>query len=184
MCRISGIDPATATQATKQLFDNVEAKFGMVPMMARTMAQSPAVIAGWTALSGALANGALTERTRVLIALMVAQANSSNYCLALYTALAERLGLEPPERLDARRGHATDPKEDAIIQLARAILETRGAVSDDVLALSRAAGVTDADLCEVSAHVVLNLFTNYFNRLADTDIDFPKVDARLAAVAG
>lgn len=57
-------------------------------------------------------------------------------------------------------------------------------MSDDTLAFSRAAGLTDTELCEVSAHVALNLLTNYFNRLADTDIDFPKVDARLPSVAG
>jgi uncharacterized peroxidase-related enzyme len=184
MCRIPGIDPITASQATRQLFDRAEAEFGMVPMMVRTMAQSHAALAGWTALSGALAGGALSERTRVLISLAVAQANSSNYCLALHTALGERLGLEPQERLDARRGHAANAKESATLRLALAIVETRGRVSDDTLALSRAAGLTDAELCEVSAHVAINLLTNYFNRLADTDIDFPKVDARLPSATG
>lgn len=184
MCRISGIDPTTAIQATKHLLDGVNVRFGMVPMMVRTMAHSHAVVAGWTALSSALAGGVLSDRARVLIALAVAQASSSNYCLALHTALAEKLGLETQERLDARRGHANDPKEAATLRLALAIVETRGGVSDDLLALSRAAGLTDAELCEISAHVTLNLFTNYFNRLADTDIDFPKVDARLAAVVG
>jgi len=184
MCRIPGIDPITATQATRQLLDRTELKFGMVPMMVRTMAQSHAALAGWTALSGALESGTLSERIRVLIALAVAQANSSNYCLAFHTALGERLGLEPQERLDARRGHAADAKEFAVLRFALAIVETHGRVSDDTLALSRAAGLTDTELCEVSAHVALNLLTNYFNRLADTDIDFPKVDARLPSVAG
>jgi len=179
MCRIPSIDPITATEATKQLLDGAQAKFGMVPMMVRTMAQSHAALAGWTALSGALESGILSERTSVLIALAVAQASSSNYCLAAHTALGERLALGPRERLDARRGHAADAKEAATLRLALAMVETRGRVSDDTLALSRAAGLTDAELCEVSAHVALNLFTNYFNRLADTDIDFPKVDARL-----
>lgn len=184
MCRIPGIDPSTTTRANRQLFEMAELKFGMVPMMVRTLAQSHAALAGWTGLSGALESGALGERARVLIALAIAQASSSNYCLALHTAFGERLGIAYRERLDARRGRALDPKEDAILRFALAMVETRGRVSDDTLALSRAAGLTDSELCEVSAHVALNLLTNYFNRLADTDIDFPKVDGRLPSATG
>ncbi|CAN5924288.1 carboxymuconolactone decarboxylase family protein [soil metagenome] len=179
MCRISAVDPSTATGAAKEVLDAVKARFGMVPMMARTMAQSSAVVTGWAALSGALAEGVLGARTGELIALAVAQANACNYCLAAHAALGERAGLTSEERLEARRGRATDPKEAAAVRLALTILETRGAVSDDALVLARAAGLSDAELSEVTAHVALNVLTNYFNRLADTDIDFPKVDVRL-----
>lgn len=179
MCRISAIDPGAATGIAQRVLDAVKTKFGMVPMVARTMAQSGAVVAGWQALSGALAEGALGPRTGTLIALAIAQANSSPYCLAAHTAVAGALGLTPDEKLEARRGRASDLKEAAAVRLALAILDTRGGVSDDELALARAAGLSDPEVSEVSAHVALNVFTNYFNRLADTEIDFPRVDARL-----
>ena len=35
----------------------------------------------------------------------------------------------------------------------------------------------DAEIAEVVAHVGLNIFTNYFNNTAETDIDFPKAPA-------
>ena len=38
----------------------------------------------------------------------------------------------------------------------------------------RHAGLTDGELAEVVAGVALNIFTNYFNQVARTDIDFPK----------
>ena len=41
----------------------------------------------------------------------------------------------------------------------------------------RAAGYTDGEIAEIIAHVALNVFTNYFNRAAQTDIDFPLVTA-------
>jgi AhpD family alkylhydroperoxidase len=179
MCRISAIDPSTATGATRQAFEAVKAKFGMVPMMARTMAQSGAVVAGWVALDAALAGGALGARTGELIALAIGQASSCGYCLAAHTAIGGVVGLTAEEKLDARRGRAADTKEAAAVRLALEILESRGGVSDDALALARAAGLSDAELSEVSAHVALNLLTNYFNRLADTEIDFPLVDVRL-----
>ena len=35
------------------------------------------------------------------------------------------------------------------------------------------AGWSDAELTELSVHVVANLFTNYFNHLVQTDLDLP-----------
>lgn len=179
MCRISPIDPKAASAVRKDVLDAVEAKFGMVPMMVRTMAQSPAVVAGWAALDGALDQGVLGARTFELIALAVAQANSSAYCLARHAAIGELIGLTPEEIVEARRGRAAEPKESAAIHLALEIVEARGAVSDEVLCLSREAGLSDPEITEVLAHVALNVFTNYFTRLADPEIDFPRIDARL-----
>lgn len=179
MCRISPIDPNAVTAVPAEVLDAVRAKFGMVPMMARTMAQSPAVLRGWSALDAALAEGELGARLGELIALAVAQANASAYCLAAHNALGEIAGLSPQEVVEARRGQAADPKEAAAIHLALAILETRGGVSDEVLCRSRDAGLSEAEVSEVSAHVALNVLTNYFTRLADPEVDFPRVDVRL-----
>lgn len=42
--------------------------------------------------------------------------------------------------------------------------------------VARADGLNDGALAEVVANVALNLFTNYFNHVAESDIDFPKVE--------
>jgi len=36
-------------------------------------------------------------------------------------------------------------------------------------------GVSDGEIVEILAHIGLNLFTNYFNHVAGTEIDFPYV---------
>ena len=162
MCRISAIDPSTATGAAQHALEAAGSKFGMVPMMARTMAQSGAVVAGWEALRSALADGALGARTGELVALAVAHATRE-------------------ARGEARPGGRHEGGRRRPLSLL--ILETRGRVSDDDLAVARAGGLSEAETCEVLAHVALNVFTNYFNRLADTEIDFPKVDVHLPTAA-
>jgi DNA invertase Pin-like site-specific DNA recombinase len=42
-------------------------------------------------------------------------------------------------------------------------------------------GYDDAQVIEIVLHVALNTWTNYFNEVAKTDIDFPAVTARHAA---
>ena len=77
----------------------------------------------------------------------------------------------------SREGQAADRRAAAALRFAVAVLERRGAVSDDELARARAAGFSDGEIAEIIAHVALNEFTNYFNRAAETDIDFPRVTA-------
>ena len=55
-------------------------------------------------------------------------------------------------------------------------------MSDEDLDKVRSAGYDDGETTEIVAHVVLNIFRNYFNHIAETPIDFPKA-APLAAPA-
>ena len=76
---------------------------------------------------------------------------------------------------DSRLGTAVDPKTDTLIRFARTVVATRGRVSDADLDALRDAGFDDGTIAEVVAHVALCVFTNYFNLVTGTDIDFPKV---------
>ena len=87
------------------------------------------------------------------------------------------VGLSADEIRDARMSSATDAKTDAILKFAKQIVEVRGNVSDADVAAVRDAGVTDAEITEVVANTALNLFTNYFNHVAGTEVDFPEAEA-------
>jgi alkylhydroperoxidase family enzyme len=64
-------------------------------------------------------------------------------------------------------------------------VRVRGDITATELAEAKAAGVTDAEIVEVVANVALNIFTNYLNIAADTEIDFPVLrTAELATAAG
>ncbi len=174
MSRIEQINPATATGKAKELLDAVQNKMGLVPNMTRAMANSPSVLEGYLALSGAVAKGALPAKTREQIALTVGQRNECDYCLAAHSAIGKMVGLSGDQIEDSRHGTSVDPKVDAVLRLAGAIVDSRGRVSDGQLSHARNAGLDDAAIAEVVANVALNIFTNYFNHVADTVIDFPK----------
>ncbi|MEI8383966.1 MAG: carboxymuconolactone decarboxylase family protein [Planctomycetota bacterium] len=177
MSRIRQINPESATGKAKDLLDAVKNKLGLVPNMTRAMANSPAVLDGYLSLSGALSQGGLSAKLREQIALTVGEANSCDYCLAAHSAIGKMVGLTAEQIMDSRRGTAVDPKADALVKFARRVVEERGRVSDLDLADARLAGLDDAALAEIVANVALNIFTNYFNHVAETDIDFPKVQA-------
>ena len=75
----------------------------------------------------------------------------------------------------------TDARTDAALRFARRVAESRGRVSDTEIAALRNAGFDEAGVIEIVVNVALNVLTNYVNNVAQTDIDFPKVSAKLAA---
>jgi uncharacterized peroxidase-related enzyme len=175
MSRIHPINPETATGRAKSLLDTVKIKLGLVPNMARAMANAPAVLDGYLQLSGALANGTLPAKVREQLALAVAQVNECDYCVAAHSAIGKSLGLTADQIRDSRLGTAVDPKTDALINFARKVLDARGRVSDTDVREVRQAGFDDGAIAEVVANVALHVFTNYFNQVAETDLDFPRV---------
>lgn len=177
MSRIPAIDPTTATGKTAELFTAVKSKLGVVPNLMRTFGHSPATLEAYLGFSGTLATGVLSAKVREQIALSVAEANACDYCLAAHSLIGKGAGLTPDAILAARRAAAADPKTDALLKFAAAVVATRGLVADEALASVRSAGASNAEIVETVAHVALNLLTNYTNHVAQTVVDFPKAVA-------
>ncbi|MGE0100902.1 MAG: carboxymuconolactone decarboxylase family protein [Blastocatellales bacterium] len=175
MPRIEAIDPKEATGKARELLDGVKAKIGSVPNLMRTFANSPAALEGYLNFSGALGSGSLSARLREQIALAVADANNCEYCLSAHTAIGKMVGLNENELIASRRAHSTDARTDAALKFAHQIVVKRGEVLDSEVQAVREAGYNDGEIVEIVANVALNIFTNYFNHIAQTTVDFPKV---------
>jgi uncharacterized peroxidase-related enzyme len=176
--------PATIADApgpSQPLLEAVNAQLGVVPNLFRLVALSPAALEGYLQMSGALAKGALAAQTRERIALAIAEVNGCDYCLSAHTYLAKNLAkLDDAEISANRSGSSNDPKADAAVRFARKIAQERAHVSDADFAAVKAAGYDDAQIIEIVQHVALNVWTNYVNVIAGTDIDFPVVHAHQA----
>ena len=177
MPRLKAIETAEAAPKAKAFLEGVQKKLGMTPNLMRTMANSPAVLEAYLGFGNALGKGTLSPKLREQIALTVGELNECQYCLSAHATLGKIVGLGDEEIADSRRGVSPDRKTEAALQFARKVVTDRGWVSDDDVASLRAAGTTDAELAEIVGAVVLNIFSNYFNHVADTEVDFPEVEA-------
>lgn len=176
MARIKALNPEQATGRTKELFDIVKSKMGMVPNMMKTLGNSPAVLNAYLGFNAGLNYSSLGGKLGELIALTVANENGCKYCNAAHSFIGGKLGIKGQDITNARNGVSIDPKINAALFFSKEILDTRGAVSNESLQKVRAAGYDDAQILEILAQVSLSIFTNYANILADTDIDFPKLE--------
>jgi uncharacterized peroxidase-related enzyme len=176
--RLQALSPDAATGKTKELFNAIQGKLGMVPNMMRTMGNSSALLEGYLNLDSALSGGTLGAKKGELIAMAVAETNNCNYCLSAHAFIGEKLvGLDTPSILDARSGHSSDAKTEAVLTFAKTLVSKRGLVTDADVNAVKAAGITEGEIGEIVGHVALNILTNYFNNTANTEVDFPKVAA-------
>jgi len=171
-----------APTASQPLLQAVKKMLGIVPNLFRLVSTSPAALEGYLSLSGALSKGSLAAPTRERIALAVAEINGCSYCLSAHTYLGKNVAkLDDAEMTANRSGASNDPKADAAVRFAAKVTRERGRVSQADIQELRLAGYDDAQLIEIVQHVALNTWTNYINLIADTEIDFPLVEARKAA---
>lgn len=159
MNRIPALDLASATGSVKANLDAVNKALGATPNMARVMAQAPATLDSFVQQFVATGKSVLNAKTRNAIALAVAQANGCDYCLSAHTALGKGLA-------------AGDAKTEAAVKLALALVAKHGEVTADDLG-----SLTHAEVLDTITVTVLNIFTNYVNKVAGTEIDFPVVRA-------
>jgi AhpD family alkylhydroperoxidase len=164
---------------TQRLLDAVRGELGLAPNMMKTMAQSPAALEGYLNLSGALANGVLDPQLREQIALTVAQANRCEYSLAAHVTLGRKAGLTEDRILASREACAADYRTDVALKFVRDLVISRGDLLAENLRRLRDVDYRDGDIVEIVALAALNIFENYFNRVAGTELDFPKAGTAL-----
>jgi uncharacterized peroxidase-related enzyme len=181
MSRIEPVDPQTTTGATQAQLDQIRAAFGGVPTMFRVVAHSPAALASMWGAFGALGQGTLGAAVGEQIAVAVADRNACEYCLAAHTALGRKAGVPREVMAAAQAGESDDPRTEALLRFALAVVEQRGHVTDADVQAVRDQGFGDEQIVETIAHVALNLFTNYVNVALGVPVDFPTVPLRRAA---
>lgn len=173
---------ADAPAASRPLLEAVEKQLGTVPNLFRLIGVNPAALEGHMGLFGALGKGTLSLQTRQRIAVAIAEFNGCDYCLSAHAYLAKHLAkLDDAEIAASRDGHSSDAKAEAAVHFALAVAQQRGRVPDADLDAVRSAGYDDAQIVEIVQHVALNVWTNYLNLVARTDIDFPVMQTRHTA---
>jgi uncharacterized peroxidase-related enzyme len=183
MSRIQAVEPEQTPALIRSVLNAVQASLGVIPNLFRVTANSPAALDALVAASGALSKGTIGASSREAIALTVAEANGCDYCLSAHAMLGAGAGLSQADIEDARDGRAADAKLNAMLAFSQILVVNRGQVTNSDVEKLRRAGVANGEIVEIVANVALNIFTNYLNQTADTEIDFPIVKARLPVAA-
>src|ERR1700745_3755833 len=135
MTNFAPVAPDSATGKVGELLAQVQKSLGQTPNMTKVMANSPALLKSWLALSGAVAGGTVAAAVRERLAISTAQLNGCEYCLSAHTYIGSNIAKVDPAELDsARKGQSNDPHVAALLKLSNEIAENAGALDDAALA--------------------------------------------------
>jgi len=175
MSRIPTPAVDSATGATAELFAQIKKAAGKVPnTFAAIGAHGPAALKAMLQAEAVLAAGTLSKQDQETIKLAVSAAVGCDYCEAAHSLLGKLAGLKPDVMRRIRAGQPTgDAKRDALVRFVQVLVLTRGTLHEEEFSAIKDAGYTDAQLVDITLALAVITFTNVFNRINDTTLDFP-----------
>jgi uncharacterized peroxidase-related enzyme len=184
MSVLKPIDPDTAPEKSRALLGRVEERLGSKSNMMRIMANSPAILGAYLGFNQAFEEVKMTPKLRALITTAIAELNGCDYTLSTAMFLGPRAGATIEELNASRRIEAGEPKAAAALCFTAQVIKNRGRVPADEVEKLRSAGFSDEEIVEIVALIALNVFRNYLNLIAGTEIDLPAVKSKQIALDG
>jgi uncharacterized peroxidase-related enzyme len=178
MPRLHTIAASEATGRAAELLAVVKQAVGRVPnSYVGIGGNSPVALEAVLSLETSLKKSSLSARDIEVVKLVVSQTTGCDYCLAAHTLMGKKIGLNREAILALRQAKPSgDARDDALARFVLHLMTTSGTVPADVVAAIQQAGVTDAQIVDVAMAVASIAFTNLFNRINDTTLDFPAAD--------
>jgi alkylhydroperoxidase family enzyme len=163
---------ASAPDKSKPALEQLQKAFGVLPNLPAVIANSPKLINALVGLFAQVHSPGLSEAENQIVLLTDAVTNSSAYAVAFHTTLALQHGIGPEETRAIREGRLPrDKRFAALSNLAKALIEKRGHLSEQEVDLFIAAGFTKEQVLEVIAIVAASTITNYTGTIANPPLE-------------
>jgi uncharacterized peroxidase-related enzyme len=178
MSRITVPTIEAATGATAEVYIEVKKATGGIPNLFVALgALAPNAVKAMMNAEAALAAGTLSTQDVETIKLLVSELSGCDYCVAAHTKLGKMTGMSVDTLWQIRATQPTgDTRRDALVRFVKELQQRPGTLGAQEFASIKMAGYTDPQLVEIALAIALTVFTNAFNRINDTDIDFPHVE--------
>jgi AhpD family alkylhydroperoxidase len=173
MSRLNVVKPEQAIGQTRDLYEAIKRAVGGVPNIYQGVGNSAPALEGVLHLGAVLSKGQLAAAEIEAVKLVVSEAYGYTYCLAAHTLLGKKAGLTEEQTISIRRGASPQPKIGALVKFVNAAIQPKARVSDEDLRAVKAGGYNDAQITEALLVVAQTVFTNLFNRVHQTPLDFP-----------
>ncbi|MBR8296154.1 carboxymuconolactone decarboxylase family protein [Burkholderia cenocepacia] len=164
------IDNAPA--ASKASLEDTKRAFGFVPNLQAHMAESPALLAGYSTLWDLFSKSTLTPHEQQVVYLTSNFENDCHYCMAGHSTLAKMIKMDAGVIAALRAGTPLpDAKLEALHRFTTLMVRERGFVPDADVDAFLAAGYTRQNVLEVILGVATKVMSNYTNHIVHTELD-------------
>jgi AhpD family alkylhydroperoxidase len=179
MSRIAIPAIASAVGVTVDIYDQVrKIAGGRVPNTYAALGHlAPESLGAVLGAQRTLSLGSLSQQDLQTVKLLVSVKAGCDVCVAAHSYVGKLVGLSADVLRAIRAGQPTgDARRDALVRFVSQLQATNGTISHGEFDAIRAAGYSATALAEISIAIGLATITSTFNRINDTEVDFPAVD--------
>lgn len=176
MTNLSEVDSGSNDLEVKNVLERSKRMLGRIPNMIGAMASSPAVADLYLSIQTSFQGFSLPPEFIELIAVTVAEANSCYYCLCAHHAKAKRYGIARDDLDKARLATSGNAKTAVALEFVKDMIVNRCENMPNRIDLLKSHGWNEAEISEIITVATLNIFPNYFNKLNETELDFPALE--------
>lgn len=165
---------ADATGETAETFAAIRKSVGKVPnAYAAIGALNTPALKAMLSADAVLARGTLSAKDRETIKIAVSATVGCDYCVVAHSLAAKATGIPVEEvRAIGALSPTGDARRDALLRLVKVLQDSQGTIDRSELEAFRSAGFPDEAVVDVALAIAVITFTNVFNRVNDTTIDF------------
>ncbi|NQA39369.1 carboxymuconolactone decarboxylase family protein, partial [Pseudomonas aeruginosa] len=173
MSRVPVLTLENAPEAARPFLQTALNNSGYIPNLLGVLANAPAALETYLTVSGLNAKASLGLPEREVVQLVAATTHGCDFCVAGHTAVARNKARLPEPVIEAlrARGELPDARYEALADFTRAVIASRGAVTDEQFEAFRAAGFDQAQALEVILGVSLATLCNFANVFARTPLN-------------
>jgi AhpD family alkylhydroperoxidase len=170
--RVHTIESAPAQ--AKQALQGLKQHLGLVPNLAATMAESPALVNSFVGTFGHFQGGTLTGAQRQVLLLTNAVTNACAWAVAFHSTAALKEGVAPDEvRAIRERRLPRDGQLAALSALTRALIEKRGHLDEHDLSAFAQAGFGADQVLEIISGLAVSVMANYAGNITAPPVEEP-----------
>ncbi|TAL48346.1 MAG: carboxymuconolactone decarboxylase family protein [Methylovulum sp.] len=164
---------AQAPVAARSLLEGAQQKFGFIPNLLGSFAESPATLQAYLELGALMGKTALTPVEQQVVLLAASAENHCTYCVAAHSVIAKQMVKADAAIVDALRElqPLPDRKLEALAVFTRAVVKQRGHVDGKALDDFIGAGYNRAQVLDVVLGVTMKTLSNYANHIMHTPLD-------------
>ncbi|MDA3869303.1 MAG: carboxymuconolactone decarboxylase family protein [Gammaproteobacteria bacterium] len=164
----------TAPKQALPIFESAEKTYGMVPNLYKKMAESPALLKGYTSLSDIFSNSSLSPVEQQVVLIATSATNKCEYCVSVHSVIADMIKVPQEVTAALREGHdIPDTRLQALRKFTQSVVDARGWVDESEVNALMEHGYTRQNVLDVILGVGMKTLSNYTNHLVETELDEP-----------
>lgn len=178
MARFTATPVDQAVGPTADIYGNIKKSLGKVPNAYAALASlAPSALQAMLAVDKALSDGPLSKPDQETVKLVISELAGCDYCVAAHSLVGKLVGLTSETMHRLREGQATgDTKRDVLASFVRYLALNPGTLPLEQVEELQAVGYSGEEIVHIGLAISVITFTNVFNRINDTLVDFPKPD--------